>query len=145
MSPKKPTAKPRRRTSKKPRKGALATRRLALSVGTKLALWPFSGVLKVIEIQDGGPSQFAVHLRRHGVVFKPDRVQWVNLDARGRTVVFKDNVWPFVEPPQEICIPAHGNSGIFTVYMGAELGGYDYGILPPEPTSPGEPQIVVDP
>jgi hypothetical protein len=145
MSPKKPAAEPRRRTSKKPRRRVLATRRLALPTGTKPLPWPFNQGLKIIKIQDGIPSQGAAHLHRHGVAFLPDRVQWINLDARGRTVAFKDGLWPFLEPPQDIRIRAHDSSRIFTVYTDAAQGGYGYAILPLEPQGPGEPQIVVDP
>jgi hypothetical protein len=141
MSPK----KPRRRTTKKPRKAALATRRLAPQARRKPAPWPFNQGLKLIKIQDGIASQGAAHLRRHAGALLPDRVQWINLDDRGRTVVFKDGLWPFIEPPQDIRIRAHDSSRIFTVYGGAALGGYGYAILPLEAQGPGEPQIVVDP
>lgn len=145
MSPKKPAAKPRPKPPRRPRRRALAARKRPLFMGPKPGFWPFSKTLKVIEIKEGVAGQGSVHLRRHPVTFLPDRVQWVNLDARGRTVVFKDGAWPFLEPPQDILIPAHGNSCIFTVYVDATPGGYGYAILPAEEQGPGQPEVVIDP
>jgi hypothetical protein len=109
-------------------------------------LRPFSNLIRIIQIQDGVPDKGSLHLRRNSAVFQPDRVQWVNLDGRGRTVVFKDDHWPFVECSQRICVPAHGSSQVFTVYFSATLGGYQYTVLPPEPQGPGGgPEVVVDP
>jgi hypothetical protein len=139
MSPK----PPRRKTTKKPSRRAPAPRRLPLPAG--VIPRPFSNVLKIIEIKNGEPSLNTVRLHRHVSLFQPDRVQWVNLDPRGRTVVFKDDLWPFVQPPQDILVPAYGYSPVFTVYFNATEGNYHYVILPPEEVGPGEPQIVVDP
>ena len=140
MSPKQPARK-----AKKPLERAPASRKLASSARARRKPRPFSTVLKVIEIQEGIPGQNTVHLRRHAATIAPDRVQWANLDDRGRTVVFVDGLWPFLEPPQEIRIRSHGCSPIFTVYIGAAMRGYAYVILPPEEQGPGEPQVVVDP
>ena len=68
---------------------------------------------------------------------------WNDTD-RGRTVHF--DLWPFVEPPQDIQIKKHKTSPCFHVAPNQPLGGYQYSVSPPlNPGGPpGEPQVVVD-
>ena len=102
--------------------------------------------IKTIKISDGSPTQGTVHLRRRAPSGPGDKVVWLNLDDRGRTVIFNYTTWPFLEPPQEIKVPAGGYSRVFTVYARQPLGKCTYEILPPaEDTPPGGPIIDVDP
>lgn len=67
-----------------------------------------------------------------------------NDTSRGRTVHF--DLWPFVEPPQDIQIKKHKTSPCFHIDPNQPLGGYQYSVTPAlNPGGPpGEPQVVVD-
>jgi len=74
----------------------------------------------------------------------PDQVFWRNKTDRGHTIIF--TAWPFVEPFQNIEVPAKGNSKTFTVYKGAANGAYGYAIVPsinPPSGPPGDPSVLV--
>ena len=89
-------------------------------------------VYKVVRlIKDWGPDGNPT-LPRNGC----SRVRWENLDVRGHTLHFTSLTpgipdWPFVEPPQDILVPAGGSSEWFTMDPSTAKGTYTYEIDPP--------------
>ncbi len=70
------------------------------------------------------------------------QVAWKNTDGHGHTLRFTGK-WPFTQPPEDIKVPAYGQSSTYTVGLGAEIGKHKY-MISASP-GPGEPDIDVGP
>jgi len=93
---------------------------------------------KIITIEGGEAHPFKLPMERG---LRPDRVYWVNKDARTYTLVF-GQLWPFKAGGPTIEVPGGGHSLIYTVWWNQAPGPYKYMI---SGSGPGEPEIDVGP
>jgi hypothetical protein len=100
---------------------------------------------KKVDLVPPAPSPKDLYLSQG----KKEGVFWDNGTDRGRTIRFKLQEWPFVEPPQDIQIPAGAKSKCFHIYQGAAkyypfTYTVDPTLVPLNQPGPGDPSIIGD-
>ena len=103
------------------------------------------GTCKPVDLVPPAPSPKDLYLSQS----KKEGVVWNNKTDRGRTIRFQPQDWPFVDPPQDIHIPAGKKSKCFKIYQGAAkyypfVYTVDPTLVPLNQPGPGDPSIVGD-
>jgi hypothetical protein len=98
-----------------------------------------SGWTVVLET-DKDPDPLKPGLKKHTDV---DHVRWENKSGAERTIHFKSD-WPFLEPLEDIKVPATGTTPWYSLNHEVTAKAYPYEVTPPLRSGPpDEPSISV--
>ena len=119
-----PVPKPLPRSPLPPEPGSELAREL-LRAPEKMPFPVFYFWMQQVKLLNTGPDHIPTLSRK-----RRDRLYWTNTLDRGYTIHFAPADWPFSEPYQDILVPAHGDSAMFSIFSGQAIRDYRYSIIP---------------